>query len=385
MKTHSKILAAGPVDLTKPGTISCEVVAEGERRWGVMDIIGALGTGYESVAAVEVVDKIKALVADGCTEIQVRITSYGGCLYTALAIYDALRAASDAGVTITGRVYGVAASAATVVLMACDKREMTPKSEIMIHEPSCCIYGKVSEMQADLDSLRECWERMCSIYAERTGRTAAEIAAAHTSDVWYTSEQALAGGWVDAIFTDFVARSNEAENPEEESHESEEKQETEQEPEQRSLFAAARDLAARFGLCPPRQRAAAVDAPNTEKLLAEAVAAQERLTAEMDGMRALLAAAQDERAAMAAERDAARADRQADIEREVAARVASMGMPLEAELPSPAPSAETPSAFALVADAEVQSWLAAGQHDRVISYACRSAEANMQVSRLLNK
>lgn len=381
MKTHSKILAAGPVDLTKPGTISCEVVqAEGGERYGVLDIVGALGSGYNDIASVEVVDKIKVLVVDGCKEIQVRITSYGGCLYTALAIYDALRAASAAGVTITGRVYGVAASAATVVLMGCDKREMSPKSEIMIHEPSTCIYGKVSEMQADLDSLRECWERMCSIYAERTGRTAAEIAAAHTSDVWYTSEQALAGGWVDAIFTDFVARSNEAETPE-----SEEKQETEQEPEQRSLFAAARDLAARFGLCPPRQRAAAVDAPNTEKLLAEAVAAQERLTAEMDGMRALLAAAQDERAAMAAERDAARADRQADIEREVAARVASMGMPLEAELPSPAPSAETPSAFALVADAEVQSWLAAGQHDRVISYACRSAEANMQVSRLLNK
>lgn len=378
-KQHNKILASGPVDITKPGTISCEVVSEGEARWGVMDIVGALGTDDDRIASVEVIDKIRGLVADGCKEIQVRITSYGGCIYTALAIYDALRSASAAGVHVTGRVYGVAASAATIVLMGCDTREMTPKSEIMIHEPSCCIYGKVSDMQADLDSLRECWERMCSIYAERTGRTAEEIAAAHTSDIWYTAEEAIAGKWVDAIFTEFASRTNEAE-PQPEQPEAEQPEQPENE--RTSLFTAARDLASRLGLCPPRKRVA--EAPNTERLLADAVAQNERMAAEMEGLRAMLAAAQEERKAIAAERDAACADRQAEIEREVAARVASMGMPADVELPSPAPIQDTPSGIKLESDAEVRAWIAAGNHDRVITYACRSAEANMQVSRLLN-
>ena len=380
------IYATAPVDLTKPGTITAELItAEDDTKRGIVDIVGNIGTEVQAVA---VANSINNWVAAGVQELQVRITSYGGCLYSALAIYDALAAARAAGVQVTGRVYGVAASAATIILMGCERIELTAKSELMIHEPSTCIYGKVSEMQADVDSLRACWERMCELYAARTGKSVEDIVAAHRSDVWYSAEQAIAYGWADAVFSPIDAPAPGIDVKAEATADAvaAEQPLPAAEPAKRSLWDAAVDIAARFGLCPPRNRTAAVDSPaaaDTAKLLAEATAQQERMAAEMDGLRAMLAAAQEERTAMAAERDAARADRQADIEREVAARVASMGLPAAAELPAPAPAESRGSSSSLVDDAMVLAWLSGKDHSRVISYACRSAEANKQVSRLL--
>ena len=198
MNTHSTIMASASVqDLTTPGLLSAELItAEDGSRLGVVDIAGNIG---EESKAMPVIDKIKALVDNGATTLQVRVTSYGGCLYSALAMHDALIAARERGVRVTGIVCGVAASATTIVLMACEHIDITSHSEMMVHEPSTCIWGKVSEMQQELDSLRDCWNRMCEIYAARTGKTPEEIAAAHAHDVWYTAEQAVAAKFADAI------------------------------------------------------------------------------------------------------------------------------------------------------------------------------------------
>lgn len=383
---NRNIYAAGQtVDLTKPGTITAELItAEGSAPRGVLDIVGSIGA---DVAAVAVSGNISNLLAGGVKEIEVRITSYGGCLYTALAIHDALVSARQAGCKVTGRVFGVAASAATIILMACERIELTAKSELMIHEPSTCIYGKVSELQTDVNSLQACWQRMCELYAARTGKPEQEIIDAHRQDVWYTAEQAIAYGWADAVFSPVESQDSPADVKAEATLRAATAEEPlPAEPAKRTLWDAAVDVAARFGLCPPRKREAAVENPllDTEKLLADATAQNQRMAAEMEGLRAMLAAAQEERTAMAAERDAARADRQADIEREVAARVASMGLPAEVELPASASPEQTGTSAALVDDATVAGWIASHDHSRVISYACRSAEANKQVSRLLN-
>ena len=389
---HTIHAAGQPVDLTTPGTITAELItAEDGTPKGVIDIVGSIGG---DIAALPVSGNISNLLAGGVKEIEVRITSYGGCLYTALAIYDTLTAARQAGVQVTGRVYGVAASAATIILMACERIELTAKSELMVHEPATCIYGKVSELQTDVNSLQACWQRMCQLYADRTGKSVQEIIDTHRQDTWYTAEQAIAYGWADAIFapveqpgkdTPVEAKADAAPAPL--TNDTAETPQPAAEPTKRSLWQAAVDVAARFGLCPPRPREAATATPPLppEKLLADAAAQQQRMAAEMEGLRAMLAAAQQERSAIAAERDAARADRQADIEREVAARVASLGLPAAAELPAPV-SPELPgSPTARVDDATVAGWIAAQDHSRVISYACRSAEANKQVSRLLTQ
>lgn len=386
MSKHTTITAssADVQDLTAPGLITAELITAADgSRLGVIDIAGNIG---EEAKAMPVIDKIKALVDNGATTLQVRVTSYGGCLYSALAMYDALLAARQRGVRVTGIVCGVAASAATIVLMACEHIDITSHSEMMIHEPSTCIWGKVTEMQQELDSLRECWHRMCTIYAERTGQTPEEIAAAHDHDVWYTAEQAVAAKFADAVVSPLADPAVQPEPERTDAVEPTPAPEPEPAPaEKKSLFDAARELAARFGLCPPRKQVApAATTPAEPSPLTLAAERERRLLADLSGTRALLAAAQQERAAACEARDAALADRRAEVEREVAARIASLGLPEQAELPAPVQPTQAAAASAPVEDDTVRAWLAAGQHDALIAYACRSTEHNAQVSRILS-
>lgn len=383
MKKHTNIMAAAdtPVqDLTTPGLLSAELITAADgTRLGVIDIAGNIG---EESRAMPVIDKIKALVDNGAAILQVRVTSYGGCLYSALAMHDALLAARERGVRVNGLVCGVAASAATIVLMACEHIDITSHSEMMIHEPSTCIWGKVTEMQQDLDSLRECWHRMCEIYAARTGKTPEEIATAHDHDVWYTAEQAVAARFADAVVSPLA---DPAVQPEPDAVEPapEPVVKPDPAPEKKSLFQAARELAARFGLCPPRKQAAQ-PAEVEPSPLASALERERRLLADLNGLRGLLASAQQEREAAIAQRDAAMADRRDDIEREVAARIARLGLPEQVELPAPVQPTQAAVTTALVEDDTVRAWLAAGKHDALIAYACRGEEQNAQVSRLLS-
>ena len=63
-------------------------------------------------------------------EINLIINSDGGDAYHGFAIYDAIKLCS---VHVKGIVIGMACSAASYILQACDERVMTPHSVFMIH------------------------------------------------------------------------------------------------------------------------------------------------------------------------------------------------------------------------------------------------------------
>lgn len=63
-------------------------------------------------------------------EITIKLSSEGGCLTTARAIFDIIKGCKNLVRII---VYGEAASAATIILQAADIRIMTENSKLMIH------------------------------------------------------------------------------------------------------------------------------------------------------------------------------------------------------------------------------------------------------------
>ncbi len=69
-------------------------------------------------------------VAATATSIVVAINSMGGDVFDAFTIYNALR---RHGGKVTGRVDGVAASAASLILMACDTIEMPSNAMLIRH------------------------------------------------------------------------------------------------------------------------------------------------------------------------------------------------------------------------------------------------------------
>ena len=70
--------------------------------------------------------------------INVMIHSIGGDVFAANAIYSAL-AMNKA--KITGTIIGICASAATIVLMACDSRRIAKNAILMAHNPSVSLWG----------------------------------------------------------------------------------------------------------------------------------------------------------------------------------------------------------------------------------------------------
>lgn len=58
------------------------------------------------------------------------INSGGGCIDSGIAIFDAIKSCKN---YVRGIVNGQASSAASVILQACDTREMTPNSIMLVH------------------------------------------------------------------------------------------------------------------------------------------------------------------------------------------------------------------------------------------------------------
>ncbi|MCU7535915.1 Clp protease ClpP, partial [Prescottella equi] len=91
-------------------------------------IYDVIGSYWMETDAQTIATQIKGLDTD---EIVVRINSPGGDAFDGIAIMNALRAHSA---TVTVRVDGLAASAASVIAMAGDEIIMGEGAQMMIHE-----------------------------------------------------------------------------------------------------------------------------------------------------------------------------------------------------------------------------------------------------------
>ena len=321
-------------------------LAEGDNTVATVDIVGVIGASADE--ATYFADRLNERKKGGCTSLRLRINSVGGDVYTALAMYDAIRAL---GIPVRAEVHGLAASAATILLMAADTRVMSPHSRLMVHEASSVCWGKVTEIKNQYDNLCSAWGDMVSIYAARCGKSEEEVRAAHEGrDVYYTAEQALAWRLVDAI------------DAPEETMPAPPKEDDEDDAEEISFWGrTAARLAAVFGLSVPRK-----GLPMTN-----AVTALRDAQAQIEGLREQLAAAQ-------AAAEAARGD----VEAQVQARLLELGVGDPVAAPSasdPADPADTPPALAMTAE-EIRAALGTPSgRDRVLSFAATGAQARALV------
>lgn len=84
--------------------------------------------------------------------VQLEICSDGGDAYAALAYYDRITASP---VQIHGIILGIAASAASLIFMACTTRDMGRSAWLMVHEDSTSdLSGKVSELEKEINHSR---------------------------------------------------------------------------------------------------------------------------------------------------------------------------------------------------------------------------------------
>lgn len=160
----------------------------------IFDEIGFWGTQAK--------DFLASLAAIAGDKLRVEISSPGGDMFAGVAMYNGLRAS---GKEVTTVVMGVAASAASLIFMAGDKRVMPKNTHLMVHNPSNWFGGTADEHRETADLLDKLGATMRSTYAARSGMDEAELEAMFKTDTWLSAEESLANGMATEVVDDIRA------------------------------------------------------------------------------------------------------------------------------------------------------------------------------------
>lgn len=129
-------------------------------------------------------------------QINVSINSPGGNVFDGIAMYNALRN-HDAKVNTS--VTGIAASAASIVLMAGDTVTMPEDAFIMIHNAWSITLGDAEEHRDAADTLDKITDSLINIYSKKTGQEAKALADMLSEETWMNGQDALESGFVDSL------------------------------------------------------------------------------------------------------------------------------------------------------------------------------------------
>ena len=138
----------------------------------------------------------EALQMLGEGPVTVRMNSIGGHAHAGEQV-RAILAGHPGGATII--VEGMAASAASLILMAGTSRQMSSGSLLMIHDPSGMAWGTEEEMRREADALDRAANVYAAVYASASGQTPEAVRQIMKAETWYSPEEAVAAGFVDSI------------------------------------------------------------------------------------------------------------------------------------------------------------------------------------------
>lgn len=141
---------------------------------------------------------------DPDSDIYLYINSPGGSVTAGMAIYDTMQYVKPDVVTVA---MGMAASMGQFLLTAGTKgkRFATPHARILMHQPLGGVQGTASEVRINADLILAMKRELAQITAERTGHTLEEITRDADRDHWFTAQEALEYGFIDAVVENAAA------------------------------------------------------------------------------------------------------------------------------------------------------------------------------------
>lgn len=133
-------------------------------------------------------------------DITVWIDSYGGDVFAAAGIYNALKEHNG---KVTVKIDSKAMSAASVIAMAGDEVLMSPVAIMMIHNPLTMAEGDMRDLRKAADVLDAVKETLINAYALKTGRSRSKISSMMDDETWMSANVAVKEGFADGIlYTD---------------------------------------------------------------------------------------------------------------------------------------------------------------------------------------
>ena len=140
----------------------------------------------------------------GTGDVTVWINSPGGDCVAAAQIYNMLMEYPG---SVTVKIDGIAASAASVIAMAGARVLMSPVSMLMIHNPMTIAFGDSGEMQKAIEMLGSVKESIINAYAIKTGLSRAKLSHLMDAETWMDANKAVELGFADGV----LSRSGETE------------------------------------------------------------------------------------------------------------------------------------------------------------------------------
>ena len=180
-----------------------ERTAKGERTYDVFsrllnERIIFLGQQVDDDIANKITAQLLLLAADPEKDIFLYINSPGGSISAGMAIYDTMQYIKNDVVTIA---MGMAASMGQFLLTAGakGKRFSLPNANILMHQPSAGLGGSATDIRIQAEQLLRTKKRMSELIAFHSGQSFEQITRDSDRDRWFTPEEALEYGLIDAI------------------------------------------------------------------------------------------------------------------------------------------------------------------------------------------
>ncbi|MEH7088105.1 head maturation protease, ClpP-related [Priestia megaterium] len=138
-------------------------------------------------------------------DITLWIDSYGGDVFAAAGIYNALKSHSG---KITAKIDSKAMSAASVIAMAADEILMSPVGIMMIHNPLTGASGDMRDLRKAADVLDTVKETILNAYVAKTNKSRSTISALMDDETYMSASDAVKNGFADGIIGEEEEKSN---------------------------------------------------------------------------------------------------------------------------------------------------------------------------------
>lgn len=183
----------------KAGSLRCELSPRALEKWNpaikaaventsdTITIYGVIGEDWwgEGVTVKRIDAALRAI---GDKDVTVYINSPGGDMFEGIAILNRLREHSR---KVTTKVLGLAASAASVIFLAGEERQVATSAFLMIHNCWTWAVGNRHQFRDFADDMEEFDAAMSDLYAEASGQPVTDMAELMDDETFIRGKRAV--------------------------------------------------------------------------------------------------------------------------------------------------------------------------------------------------
>jgi ATP-dependent protease ClpP protease subunit len=128
--------------------------------------------------------------------IELHLTTNGGEVFAAFSVVDCIQSLP---VPVHSVVEGFVASAGTLISLAAARRIIRPNAYMLIHQLSSGTWGKMNDMEEQVDNLKKLMTHMTQFYLQHTKMTTKALQKLLVTDTTLNAHECLQKGLVDEI------------------------------------------------------------------------------------------------------------------------------------------------------------------------------------------